>query len=307
MPRRNAAAFLVPLAPGLPDAVSLPGRQVRAEPAGAPVEPAARPPLALLRRVTAAGHPAGTRDAVGALWADLGPRERRQVMSPLTAGADGVLRLGGAAAVQSGETSCGSAVLTLLAAAGDPVVAAWLVTARLLGALPAELADADLSAATPAERFASAQASMLRATARRGLGPLPWPSRFGTPPWTAARHARFPGVRYTQRPVDDGDRDAMARLTAWIGASVGRGVPVPLYTGGDLGHGLTTAVPRHVVLAVPTPDVAPDEVGLYEPGGGRVHVVALSDLVARAAPHPALGGWIHVCWAVLPRAAGRLP
>lgn len=310
MPRRNAAAFVVPFAPGLPDAVSLPGRHgaPTAPPAGSAAWEGPTAPATVLRRVTAAGHPAGTRDLLGELWGELRPRDRHQLAAPLLAGRDGLLRLGSTPAVQSGQTHCGAAVLTLVAAAGDPVVAAWLVTGRLVGALPGSLTEATAAAATtPAERFAAAQDAMLRTTSRHGLGPLPWPSRFGTAPWAAARHARFPGVRYTHRPVDDGDADAMARVTAWIAASAGRGVPVPLYTGGDLGHGLATAVPRHVVLAVPAPDLPADSLAIYEPAGGRVHVVPVAELVARTAPHPALGQWIHVCWAVLPRAARRLP
>jgi hypothetical protein len=300
MPRRNAAAYLVPLAPALPGAVSLPGR-VEGTP-GQTLD-ADVPPGAVLRRVAASGHPDAVGEALAAAWAGLPPRERRQVAAPLRPGHDGVLRLGGHPAVQTSETTCGSAVLVLIAAAGDPVLALWLVTGRLVGELALPLPGRAAAEPSPVARFGAAQRAMLAATSRRAVGPLPWPRRFGTPPWSAARHARYPGVRYTQRPVDDSDAVAMARVTAWIAASVGRGVPVPLYTGGDVGQGVLTAVPRHVVLAVPTRDAPADALSIYEPGVGRVYRLATAELVARTAPHPALGAWTHVCWAVLPRAA----
>jgi hypothetical protein len=302
MPGRNLAAYLVPLAPGLPGAVSLPGRAGAAAAAPAVLD-GDEPPAAVLRRVSASGHPDGVRDALRAGWADLSAGQRRQVAAPLRPGADGVVRLGALPAVQTSETTCGSAVLVLLAAAGDPVLAVWLVTGRVVGALPHGLPGEAAAEASADARFGAAQRAMLRATSRRGLGLLPWPARLGTAPWSAARHARYPGVRYTQRPVDDADAAGMARVTAWIAASVGRGVPVPLYTGGDPGQGLGTAVPRHVVLAVPVRDGAPDSLSIYEPGVGRVYRLGTAELVARTAPHPALGAWTHVCWAVLPRAA----
>lgn len=272
----------------------------------------------VVARAAAAGQPAAAREALAAAWGTLSPRDRRQIAAPLRPAADGRLRLGAMAAVQTSPTTCGSTVLVLLAAAGDPVLAAWLVTGRRLGHLPADLAGAVAGSADggPTDRFAAAQEAMLRATSRRAVGPLPWPRAFGTPPWTAARQARFPGVRYGHRPVDDGDREAMARLLAWVRRSVERGVPVPLFTGGDPRGGLDTAVPRHVVLAVPwwdgarRRDGAPSAAGslaIYEPTTGRVHVVPGEDLVARTRPHAALGGWTHVCWAVLPRAASREP
>ena len=313
---RNLAAFFAPLAAPLPTAV--------ASPSGRPWEGVddGEPALAVvLARARGAGHGPRAVAALERTWPALTPRERRQVASPLRPGPDGVLRLGRDPARQTSETTCGSASLILLAAAGDPVLATWLVTGRALGVRPGTgvLPDVgpgagDAAPASPGERFAVLQAAMLRATSRRAVGPLPWPSRFGTPPWTAARQARFPGVRYGHRPVDDADAEAMARLLTWVRSAVGRGVPVPLYTGGDARHGLGTAIPRHVILAVPPPrrlgKAAPGAGGaglsLYEPGTARVHSVSDADLIARTTPLDAFGRWVHLCWAVLPQAVPRL-
>lgn len=326
---RNLAAFLAPLAAPLPTAVG----SVRARPPAGADD--GEPALAVvLARTHGAGHGPRVVAALERAWPTLTPRERRQVASPLRPGPDGVLRLGRDPARQTSETTCGSASLILLAAAGDPVLATWLVTGRTLGVRPAAGVLPDVAwgvgpgpgpgpaqgvgegvPASAGERFAALQAAMLRATSRRAVGPLPWPSRFGTPPWTAARQARFPGVRYGHRPVDDADAAAMARLLTWVRSAVGRGVPVPLYTGGDARHGLGTAIPRHVILAVPPPrpvgeaatGAAGAGVSLYEPGTARVYSVSDADLIARTTPLDAFGRWAHLCWAVLPQAAPRLP
>lgn len=318
---RNLAAILAPLAAPLPSAVA----SSRARPADGADD--GEPALAVvLARTHGAGHGPRVVAALERAWPALTPRERRQVASPLRPGPDGVLGLGRDPARQTSETTCGSASLILLAAAGDPVLATWLVSGRALGVRPGTGVlpgvGRDVGAgvgegapASPGERFAVLQAAMLAATSRRAVGPLPWPSRFGTPPWTAARQARFPGVRYGHRPVDDADAAAMARLLTWVRSAVGRGVPVPLYTGGDARHGLGTAIPRHVILAVPPPrppgeaatGAGGEGLSLYEPGTARVYSVSDADLIARTTPLDAFGRWVHLCWAVLPQAAPRLP
>ncbi|WP_226925522.1 hypothetical protein, partial [Georgenia thermotolerans] len=236
--------------------------------------------------------------------------------------------LGGAPARQTDETTCGSLVLLMLAATGDPVLASWLERGTLAPDLPAAQVPPEIppeatgmgavppAAATAyptaAARLAAAQHHLKRRTGARALGPAPWPARLGTPPWTAAREARFPGVRYRSVPLDDASTRAAALLTSVHRATLA-GVPVPLYTGGDVRRGLATAVPRHVVLAVPPPAAAAhrghDDAGrpalhLYEPAGGRVHEVPVADLLGRTEPHPALGGWTHVVWVVLPEPVG---
>ncbi|HLV04317.1 MAG TPA: hypothetical protein VKY79_07065 [Actinomycetaceae bacterium] len=216
--------------------------------------------------------------------------------------ADGLpVLLGGARARQTDGTTCGSAVLVMLAATGDPALAQWLETGSLpAGEHPPEVPQEPVTGGAAA-RFAAAQRTVQAATSRRGLGPLPWPRALGTPPWTAARVARFPGVRYRVRPFDDASAQAPT-LLGLVEAAIRRGQPVPLYVGGDVRGGLSHAVPRHVVLAVPPPRGAglPGTLQLYEPAAGSVFAVRTADLLARTEPHPALGGWTHVVATLLP-------
>jgi hypothetical protein len=178
------------------------------------------------------------------------------------------------------------------------------------GYVPPELRGAgaaDLATATAAARFAALQRAVKRASTRGALGPLPWPGALGTPPWGAARTARFPGAAYTSVLVDDTDRGHLAAVLDRADAALAAGVPVPLYTGGDLATGPATAVPRHVVLLVPPRSDRPTRHGedhpaytVYEPAGGRLHAVTRGQLLAPSGPREALGRWAHVCWAVLP-------
>lgn len=242
------------------------------------------------------------------------------VASPAVAPAP--VTLGGVPVRQADGTTCGSLVLLMLAATADPVLAGWLEDGTLPESLPAHRVPPEvppaLTRAGPggaAARLAAAQQHLKRRTGARALGPLPWPAALGTPPWTAAREARFPGVDYRSLPVDDAAPGAAAVLTSVHGATLA-GVPVPLYTGGDLGSGLTTAVPRHIVLAVPPPpggahrghDTAGKPVlHLFEPARGAVHEIRLADLLGRREGHAALGGWAHVVWVLLPVPAGLAP
>ncbi|WP_225753846.1 hypothetical protein [Actinotalea sp. Marseille-Q4924] len=209
---------------------------------------------------------------------------------------------------QRDATTCGSAALTVLAALGDPTLERWLVSGRLAGAaLPPELAGAPSSAlawladAPAAARFHAVHRVVKRRTNDgSGLGP-PWPEALGTPPWGAARVARFPGVRWTHRPLDDTDpvtlRAELAGVRAWLAA----GVPVPLYSGGDARQGWAAAVPRHVVLAVGVDD---DVLDVFEPSRGVVVRVPTAELLVGDRPHPALGRWRHLAWVVAPVAQG---
>lgn len=236
---------------------------------------------------------AGADTAVGGPTAAARPGAQRDDGLPVL--------LGGARARQVDGTTCGSAVLVMLAATGDPALAEWLESGRLPeGPRPPEIPVGEV-VDEAGERFAAAQREVKRATARRALGPLPWPAALGTPPWTAARAARFPGVRYRVRPVDDSSAEAPAILEL-VEAANRRGQPVPLYVGGDVRGGVAHAVPRHVVLAVPPPPGAAlsGTLHLYEPAAGSVHSVQTADLLRRATPHPALGGWTHVMAALLP-------
>lgn len=210
-----------------------------------------------------------------------------------------------AAAVQVDETTCGSAVLAMLGLAGDPRAAL-----RIAGD-------------DPAARFARLQHAIQAATNRHGLVVAGWPRTYGTPPWGAARFASYGGVRYTHRV--GGSR---ALLEAAV-AAARVGIPVPLYTGGDVAGGWETAVPRHVVLLT-LADGEGDEGNavLYEPSGAGLHTVPVSALLdppsfpaadgevqqtsvdrtaarVRKALTAGLGGWPHVAWVVLPERVGR--
>lgn len=189
---------------------------------------------------------------------------------------------------QVDETTCGAAVLAVLRLAGDPASA--LALAR------------DPQGARHA--FAARQRETHARTRRF------WPRGLGTPPWGAAREARYGAVRYTHRVV--GGREPSEGSRAVLRAAVAAasaGIPVPLYTGGDLGHGVTTAVPRHVVLLTAVQEAGGGPTAtLYEPSSGALHALPVDALRsadgaprAQASRRRALGGWPHVVWAVLPR------
>ncbi|MBN0040303.1 hypothetical protein JN535_09020 [Cellulosimicrobium cellulans] len=263
--------------------------------------------LDLARR---AGHPAPRVRALADTLAALDPGTRRSVVDPLgrtrpfgprDRGAVRTLEVGGAAARQTDATTCGSAVLALVAAAGDPVLALWLATGLEPGATTVRASSPRPGGAA---RFRALQQEVKRRTNRAALGPLPWPAALGTPPWGAARAARHADVRYVDRVVVGrrGDTDPVIR-SALVAAA--RGVPVPLFTGGDLALGVATAVPRHVVLLTDV-DAQARWCRVYEPSSGTVHDLDPASLLDGARSREvrrALGGWPHVCWALLP--AGR--
>ncbi|MFI2753498.1 hypothetical protein ACGIF2_08690 [Cellulomonas sp. P22] len=254
----------------------------------------------LVERAVAAGAPAAVAAHLAEAVADLDERERGQVVEPLrpAPGTD-VLRFGTAAARQVDETACGAAVLTLLAAEGDPTVAHWLVTGRDLDGYRSPLLRDVADAPGVAGRLTALQLALhVRSTRRAVLGVAPWPTALGTPPWGAARTACFPGVRYRAFWVDDTRPDELGAVLALARQALGHGLPVPVYTGGDTSRGLAAALPRHVVLLT-----AADERGLhvYEPSGARLHVLPDADLLDPGVPRAAYGHWSHVTAVLLPR------
>lgn len=276
-----------------------PWAEPRSESPGAPSDDVAR--ARLRARALAATGDAEVADAVVEAWAGLTPAARVAVADPTTLAAD---------ARQANGTTCGSAVLTMLAAMGDPSLAFWLVTGRLATdpdeARPPELAGANLGSlallaeAPASRRFAAVHRVYKRRSTARGLLGMPWPGALGTPPWGAARVARFPGVRYTHHPLDDADPDDLGAVLDAVGAATAAGIPVPLYSGGDTARGWSTAVPRHVVLAVGRTG---DALRVFEPGRGRLLTAPRGALLAAQAPQPALGGWKHLVWVLAPRPA----
>lgn len=189
--------------------------------------------------------------------------------------------LGNTLVAQVDGTTCGAAVLLMLQATGDPELA------RELDEHP--------------ERIGEHQLAIHDRIRRHAVGPLTWPRQYGSPPWTLAREARFPGVEYRARAVDDRTADGRAVLHAVWHANAS-GIPVPLYTGGNIGQSVDRAVPRHVVLAVPPAEpIAGRGLRIYEPSAGMLYDVSIDDLLNRATGHRALGNWTHVVWAIMPR------
>lgn len=228
-----------------------------------------------------------------------------------------VAQFGAKRPIQADPTTCGSAALVVLAAAGDPSLARWLESGNAPEDAPPELAwltaaevtsahgahDADeVRGASPGARFAALQHAVKRVSIRGGRRALPWPGALGTPPWGAARVARFGGVRYTHRLVVDTRAHQSAPLLDHVADVVRGGVPVLLYTGGDTRAGWSAAVPRHVVL-LSSPDGQSLET--YEPGSGRMVAVTHDELVDGGTPRAAYGAWSHVTWVVLPVEASR--
>ncbi len=267
--------------------------------------PGATVAAAVRDRALVAGVPAAAATTLEEWWPGLDAATRRQVAAPLRTyrGATHLL-WGTDVARQTDTTTCGSAVLVMLAAAGDPSLALWLATGRLLpGHVPPEVralrrirpgAIPD----SPQRRFAALQLVVKQVSNSRALWPLSWPPSLGTPPWGAASAARFAGLRFRAEMVDDGDRPGTSRQLARAAGALTAGIPVPLYSGGDLGGGVATAAPRHVVLL--TGFTAPDMFAVYEPGHGLSASISREEILAPGGPHRALGGWSHVTWIVLP-------
>lgn len=240
--------------------------------------------------------------------ARLSPAQRRLATAPLRGSRVGVLRWDGHEVTQIDDRTCGAAVLVVLAAAGDRVLAAWLTSGvrvgRVTPPLLRGLTRQELRAGSVGERLALAQRAAFAQARRGALAGGDWPAAWGIPPWGLARVARFRDVTYTHAVVHDRDvADTRAVLAAVRGATR-LGIPVPLYTGGDLGPGgsVAAAVPRHVVLALPYRG-RDDRLRIYEPGTGRVFAVVGDSLLARVRRRGALGGWSHLMWAVLPTSA----
>lgn len=263
-------------------------------PAG-PVVAADPPGAAPWRRALAATGDPAAADALAQAWDGLTSAHRNAVLDPVGAlGRDGR---------QVTERTCGPAVLTMLAAAGDPLLALWLATGRLVAAeRPAELADAPddvlgrLRRAPAHARFAALHRVVHRRATDRAVVGLPWPESLGTPPWAVARSARFMGVRFRHAVLDDTAPAALETALGRVGAALDAGIPVPLFTGGDTSRGWAAAVPRHVVLAVGARDGGLD---VWEPARGAV-VHADAAVLRGGRGHPAFGGWQHLAWAVLP-------
>lgn len=210
----------------------------------------------------------------------------------------GPLTWAGAPARQHDPTTCGSAVLAQLAAAGDPVLAIWIETGLRTGPVaPPELVAAQAAARPGDTRFDALQRALKRRSTQRALLGLPWPGALGTPPWAAARTARYADVRYEHRVVDAGRISRLEHAVSLVEEALRAGIPVPLFSGGTLATGVASAVPRHVVLVTA---VTASGWLVYEPSRGEVLELLTADL-GTPRPRAALGGWTVPAWVLLPR------
>ena len=213
----------------------------------------------------------------------------------------GPVRVGGVTVAQPDSVTCAATGLLLLNASCDPALAAWLADGVRPDPVPPELAGlsgAELAEPDASRRIALAAAAVHDRATRATLGPFRWPRAYGTTPWGVAREARVPGVRYRHRAVDDRDELLMDEVLGMLVVATLQGIPVPIYSGGDWAGGWQTAMPRHLVLALPT--ARPDRMRIYEPGRGRIETMAPHELRARTSPHRALGGWTHLAWVLIP-------
>lgn len=281
-------------------------------------------------------EPPEPSEALAARLSGLPARELRRVLGlGLPAVARGVgaaaLRLpDGALVSQKTGTTCGAAVLLLLAAQREPELAWFLSTGeRIDGRAPGFLAGArigrrgaGLSAGTRAgqrERVADdgagagAAASASAATDRR-LAAVQvavrrrtnrwtfWPGAlFGSAPWGYAREVR----RVTGRPVEavysvwgplGADRlDVVDRAVA----AVDRGAQVPFLVGPSARQA-RLRLPRHYVLLVARDE---DTLRFYEPSSGEVRRVPPAAVRSGdVGGNTVFGGWSAVYGAFVPTA-----
>jgi hypothetical protein len=163
----------------------------------------------------------------------------------------------------------GPASLIVLRALADPSYSLWLTTgkhadsARPPDGLPFEY------------RFREQQSRVHDAISRRALGPAPWPSFLGLPPWALARFMnRFTllaGARFGWEAADGADPRRVRDLVEAALDALTAGVPVPLYLG--------RSNERHVVLAFGLP-LARGTLRLYDPARGEVLDVEVGALVS---------------------------
>ena len=197
--------------------------------------------------------------------------------------------------VQQSPVTCGSACLTVARMLVDPLFAQFIDTGepRLPGSP---------GGATAAERFAAYERVVMGRTNalswRDGRLNLPWPHRFGTPPWGAKTELELGasrlGTRYTVEVLRP---DSSASLQAGYDRLVdvvADGEPGLLYVGNSL-------LPRHVLLILPGD--GDRVVDVYDPATGRVSVLRRDQVVQRRI---GIAGW-DVPWiAVQPTGERRV-
>lgn len=264
----------------------------------------------VVSRAVASGAPLPAIAALAAAWDGLDPVARALVTAPLAGGGErtvpGPLAWGTTRAVQVDSTTCGAAVMAVMLLVGDPFVGLWLATGRTLaGYVPAEVihvAAEGHPAASVTDRWHALQRVLHAATTASSLGPVPWPRSLGTPPWKLDDRTRFAGLRFRGTAPDDSTPELLAPTLAHARRALADGIPVPVFVSGDSSLGLTTVIPRHVVLLVAS---TPAGFLVYEPGAGVILPIDDADLHPRSGRLAALGNWSRVAWFVMPVRARR--
>jgi hypothetical protein len=190
------------------------------------------------------------------------------------------LRAGDTGPVQQSPVTCGSACLTVARMHVDPQFASWVRTG-----IPNP--PGSPRGSTPAGRFAAYERIVMRRTNSMlpGAGRLnlPWPRRFGTPPWGARRELEYGaarrGTRYTVDVLRTGSRSDRIGSFDTLVDVVAEGEPALLYVG-------NTVMPRHVVLVLPGD--GDRMLDVYDPGTGRVSHLRRDAVVEGRL---ALSGW----------------
>ena len=189
--------------------------------------------------------------------------------------------------VQHSGFTCGSSSLTVARMLADPTFAAWVSEGKS--------EDPTLPAgSTPDARLAAVEDQVLaRTTALVGPGrrlQLPWPRRFGTPPWGARAElengAAPAGTRYEVRWCRWGSEQRLRDRVGQVRDRVGQDRPALLYIG-------SSTLPRHVTLLVAS-ETGPG-LDVYDPSAGSLQAL---DVDAFAGRRLAVAGW-PVPWCVV--------
>lgn len=260
----------------------------------------------VIDRAVASGAPVQAVAALAAAWDGLPTFIKDVVRDPSGGRVPGPVMWGRVRATQMDQRTCGAAVLAMVSLIADPFVALWLMQGRTLADhVPKEIdriGRAGQPTHTVEERWHALQRATFREVTRRGFIVAPWPQMLGTPPWRMSAVARCAALRWRITLVDDTNPGEMQAMVTHASAALRDGIPVMVYSGGDVRRGISTAVPRHVVLLTSRVNGG---FMVYEPGSGARHVLRDEDLVRGSTPHAALGNWSRINMMVLPSARPR--